>query len=81
MRFFLKSSEFTEVLRALLIPLGVLPLASVEDAFIHLIYLCVCACVNLCARHGCRCLQRPEEGFKSLGIGVTGNCKPPDAGN
>lgn len=30
--------------------------------------------MDLCALHVCKCLQRPEEGFRSPKAGVTGNC-------
>jgi len=38
-------------------------------------YVHVCLCVGLCTC-GCRCLQRPEGGVRSLGAGVTGGCQP-----
>lgn len=47
--------------------------------------LCVCVCLHVCLYNMCGAqrLQRPEEGSRSPGIGVTGHCKLPDgsAGN
>jgi hypothetical protein len=54
---------------------------------------CICYLIHLCVcLLGCMCtiyilhtdththLQRPEEGDRSLGKGVTGSCEPPDLG-
>ena len=37
-------------------------------------------CVFMCA-HECRYLQRPEEGIRCLGAGVTGSCELPTVGS
>ena len=39
--------------------------------------LCVCVCVCVCV---CACLLTPEEGLRSLGAGVTGNCELSEMG-
>lgn len=39
--------------------------------------LCLCVWTNVCM-HACVFPQKPEEGSRSLGVGVTGVCGPPD---
>lgn len=37
--------------------------------------MCVCACACMYVPHGCRFLQKPEEGIRHPGARVTGNCE------
>lgn len=42
-------------------------------------YLYVCVCMWVCTPE-CSCPQRPEEGIRNPGTGVTGHCESPDTG-
>ena len=49
----------------------------------HYAYLAIFKICTLCASlyvyvYMCRCLQRPGEGVRFPGAGITGDCEPPD---
>lgn len=45
---------------------------NIELCVSVLICVWICACAS-------RCPQRPEEGVRASGAGVTGDCEPPEA--
>lgn len=50
-------------------------------SWMNLFFIFIHMDVYMCMSHMCICLQKPEEGVRFPGTGVTGSCVPPDVGS
>ena len=67
------------ILSKLLLDLWIVAVFLLFDRFTLSLSTCSHMHVSVCTG-GCGCLQRPEEGIRSLGMRFTGSCEPPDVG-
>lgn len=59
---------------------GVLALKVYDTTAQFILHFLKCVCTSDCVYTEYRCLQRPEEGVRYQGAGVTGSCEQPHVG-